>query len=517
MVDEAAKRAEYDMELYHGSKKGGGFTVFKDWQYFTPNKEYAQRYTERDNPDSLYHVYVKSDRMFDTRRPKCRKIFYQMRMEYGLGELQENGLPDWTDGYDISDFIEENNLDYDGIVLDEGGDATENGPVSRGLSYVIRKSEQVKSAEPVTYDDQGNVIPLSERFNPEKEDIRYSERDYDTPSDLELMEQAAEGLTEAGSAAYWESLLQSAPDLAGDKMELAERARDYKVQTKKLEKVTAELAEAKRNLTLTNRKLNTKGIFPMVQSIMKDMAAGDVKGLKVNKNVEKILIDAYQKALDQIDEGADAGTAWETVYNEGVAKAVDYMMENATVSEKNGYKWEVSTMEKRYGAEGRQYLLDLMTGKVAEDFAANRYRAAIQETEADRLVERTEKHMQKKVDAQKARVSELKAQNEALTDQKERLENDLQIWRDSHRKASEQVTFLNERLQETRKELRESNKLSAKERKAKHEQAKRYAGPRRPGLHPADLYPRNEPHAGKGCGDRRQRPRKQALKNRSLP
>lgn len=319
--------------------------------------------------------------------------------------------------------------------------------------------------EPMTVDKSGNLIS--------KNGGQYSERDYDTTSDLELMEQAAEGLTETGSDAYWESLLQSAPDLAGDKAELAERARDYKAQAEKLERVTAELAEAKRNMTLTNRKLNTKGIFPMVQGIMKDMAAGDVKGLKINKNVEKILIDAYQKALDQIDEGSDAGTAWETVYNDGVVKAVDYMMENATVSEKIGYKWEVSTMEKRYGAEGRQYLLDLMTGKVAEDFAANRYRAAIQKTEADRLLERTEKQMQKKVDAQKTRVSELKAQNETLTDQKDRLENDVKIWRDSHRKASEQVTFLNEQLQETRKELRESNKLSAKERKAKHEQAQR--------------------------------------------
>lgn len=33
-----------------------------------------------------------------------------------------------------------------------------------------------KSSDPVTYDDNGNVIPLSERFNEEKEDIRYSDR-----------------------------------------------------------------------------------------------------------------------------------------------------------------------------------------------------------------------------------------------------------------------------------------------------------------------------------------------------
>ena len=32
----------------------------------------------------------------------------------------------------------------------------------------------IQETDPVTYDDNGNVIPLSERFNPEKEDIRYS-------------------------------------------------------------------------------------------------------------------------------------------------------------------------------------------------------------------------------------------------------------------------------------------------------------------------------------------------------
>ena len=34
--------------------------------------------------------------------------------------------------------------------------------------------EDVKSADPVTYDDNGNVIPLSERFNTENNDIRFS-------------------------------------------------------------------------------------------------------------------------------------------------------------------------------------------------------------------------------------------------------------------------------------------------------------------------------------------------------
>lgn len=40
--------------------------------------------------------------------------------------------------------------------------------------YNILTPEQIKSADPVVYDDNGNVIPLSERFNQENPDIRYS-------------------------------------------------------------------------------------------------------------------------------------------------------------------------------------------------------------------------------------------------------------------------------------------------------------------------------------------------------
>ncbi len=59
--------------MYHGSKKGGGFTEFKDWQYFTENKKYAERYAERDNSDSLYSTYLKVEKPFDTRDKSAAK------------------------------------------------------------------------------------------------------------------------------------------------------------------------------------------------------------------------------------------------------------------------------------------------------------------------------------------------------------------------------------------------------------------------------------------------------------
>lgn len=57
------------------------------------------------------------------------------------------------------------NEGFDGVINKEDGAIYE---------YIAFNPNQIKSADPVTYDDNGNVIPLSERFNPEKEDIRYS-------------------------------------------------------------------------------------------------------------------------------------------------------------------------------------------------------------------------------------------------------------------------------------------------------------------------------------------------------
>ena len=69
MVDEAAKKAGYTVKMYHGSKRGGGFTVFRDWSYFTKSKKYAQRYTERGNDKSLYSAYVKIRMLLTREKP----------------------------------------------------------------------------------------------------------------------------------------------------------------------------------------------------------------------------------------------------------------------------------------------------------------------------------------------------------------------------------------------------------------------------------------------------------------
>ena len=60
------------------------------------------------------------------------------------------------------------NLGYDSVrYINEMEDAGNE-------SYIILKPENIKSAETVTYDEDGNHVPLSERFDDSTRDIRYS-------------------------------------------------------------------------------------------------------------------------------------------------------------------------------------------------------------------------------------------------------------------------------------------------------------------------------------------------------
>jgi hypothetical protein len=82
-------------------------------------------------------------------------------------ERTDDAQSSWDDAIEVVK-AESDNVDgivYENWYEDKGSD-----------SYIAFSPNQIKSADPVTYDDAGNVIPLSERFNPKKEDIRYSLR-----------------------------------------------------------------------------------------------------------------------------------------------------------------------------------------------------------------------------------------------------------------------------------------------------------------------------------------------------
>ena len=98
----------------------------------------------------------------------------------------------------LNDYFIGNDSGYDGIELADDGHRYIDGKREDVHTFIVFKNTQIKSADPVTYDDNGNVIPLSERFQESKSDIRYSiDETPETPAPFA----AAEARMEAEAAA----------------------------------------------------------------------------------------------------------------------------------------------------------------------------------------------------------------------------------------------------------------------------------------------------------------------------
>lgn len=166
--------------VYHGSPTGG-FTIFRNESYFSPFMWYAEKYkhpsasSNRSSRDvgtpMLYEVFLNIRKPFDTRNAAEKKIFEtDFFRKWGNGApLSERGLPDWTDASDLLEFIEENELDYDGLILDEGGYPDGNGSVIlRGHSFVPVTPNQIKSAtdNQGTFDGSSGDITMSTEYDP---------------------------------------------------------------------------------------------------------------------------------------------------------------------------------------------------------------------------------------------------------------------------------------------------------------------------------------------------------------
>lgn len=118
------------------------------WRKDNPNAERREAY---NNPE-FDSVFSKEELVVDEWTKKASDLDRKAK-EIITSALKSNG--------------------YDGIIL-----LNDIGSFGRKTdAYIALEPSQVKSADPVTYDDNGNIIPLSERFNTENKDIRFSDRD----------------------------------------------------------------------------------------------------------------------------------------------------------------------------------------------------------------------------------------------------------------------------------------------------------------------------------------------------
>lgn len=87
-----------------------------------------------------------------------------------------------------------------------------------GVDEMVKRGKQMKLTDAVTYDDEGNVIPLSERFNQNKQDIRYSAGGDFTDADIDTLLNDADALVEEQSK-YPSSIVKLNPNQSDEQRE----------------------------------------------------------------------------------------------------------------------------------------------------------------------------------------------------------------------------------------------------------------------------------------------------------
>ena len=155
------------MLMYHGSPDGT-YEQLKAGSYFTPNKEYAERYKQTsasslgtrgktENNPRVYEAYLNIEKPFDLSNEEARRIYIEEYIKGGnaiginpyLSDAEYDKIDniDWTEVEDLKDFLIENEYDFDGIIANEGGDLDVDGNVSyRGNSYIPFSEEQIIKA-----------------------------------------------------------------------------------------------------------------------------------------------------------------------------------------------------------------------------------------------------------------------------------------------------------------------------------------------------------------------------------
>ena len=292
LVNEAAQAAGYNVEAWHGTRTKEPFTVFHTSHmggnygaHFTTNDPEG----DPDNPANvmggagMYHVFLKAQNPFETMdmyaddrywqaseidrlaeevgTPRAEEIRRELRKEYPLDDEGAGEEYRYSGKGSNQNDAEFNRLEgFMRELLKEGGYdslAYQNemeGEYGNEYDYCILYPEQIKSADPVVYDDNGNIIPLSERFNEESNDIRYQDRS-ETLTDRDILEMAAneihvDGLTPGEQSALdiMKKRLDTLHELQNKRVELGRLYRKQMFVKETRDPVEAEKTKNRMNV-----------------------------------------------------------------------------------------------------------------------------------------------------------------------------------------------------------------------------------------------------------------------------
>lgn len=198
MLDAAAIAAGYDTKAFHGTEKG--FNVFQaDYRtggnFFTPQEDAAKAYANAQSFGKggvVMPVYLNLGKTFEIDAKGSQ--WDEVPIEWEV-DSQKDDYDEFFDSYsdaekealkhpdavisssgisDTNDVAKRAKNDgYDSVVIRNVYDPADNSYTSMQDDIVIFTPSRIKSAEPFTFDDNGNLIPLSQRFNPDNNDIRF--------------------------------------------------------------------------------------------------------------------------------------------------------------------------------------------------------------------------------------------------------------------------------------------------------------------------------------------------------
>ena len=275
MVNQAAEAAGYEYKRNTGRKHSPANDV--PWQMFVRGVDKYQG----NYGDYTYYATDKGATSIDEIMPKLRELAEEFYGETVSDE--EINPPDIVMSagvWDDMDFVQYAWDNYFEGEMDRTGKVpavvTEDGMI-----VIDEDFSRVKSGDTVEYDDNGKVIPLSERFNSDRSDIRYS-RELET---VEALKRQNELLQEQRD--YWKEQTRTTDEKTrgADKGEVRSLAgqliRQYSSKTE-VEEILPEMQWLADSIWRNDPKISYTDLQDSAQNIARMV----LDGSEVNLNAE---------------------------------------------------------------------------------------------------------------------------------------------------------------------------------------------------------------------------------------
>ena len=319
----------------HGNNQAQGV-------FLTSNEFVANAF----DPDGKHiTVYAKASNPFEI--DAKGEIYTGIPVDESMPEwLQDAAIYGFYYDEEIGDYVDEAYIDIDNLyplAFEHGYDAVIATNIREGHSGGLIATDivlkdggtQMKSADPVTYDDEGNVIPLSKRFDETNNDIRYSSRDTESVSNRELLAGALESVTEHEVE---RKKLQEYKAKISTMEELEAKLNDINAQIRELSfskgpKDKAKLSALKDEKIKTQNRINNYD-----KQLLRLESTAALQAV-----VERERKAAFEKAKAKYGKAADARVS---------AKLGEIRQQKATM---RGYEKDLAIMEREFLRIAKEY------------------------------------------------------------------------------------------------------------------------------------------------------------------